>query len=113
MITSIFTIIGLILIVIGLVEVIKMITIFFLRTKGEDNTMIIVPISGHNEEAEFLLRSAAAKVRWIDGFKDKRVICMDCGMDDETRDICKRVVESYNFMEFKTENEIKTMLENN
>lgn len=31
-----------------------------LRTKGESDIMIIVPVYGHNEEAELLLRSAAA-----------------------------------------------------
>ena len=28
--------------------------------------MTIVPICGHNEEAEYLLRSAAARVKWAD-----------------------------------------------
>ena len=31
--------------------------------------MMIVPICGHNEEAEYLLRSAAAKTRWFSGPK--------------------------------------------
>ena len=57
--------------------------------------MTIVPICGHNEEAEYLLRSAAARVKWADNGRERRVICLDCGMDLETRMICEKLVHSF------------------
>ena len=60
--------------------------------------MIIVPISGHNEEAELLLRSAASRVKWM-GDTQQKVICLDCDMDEETRAICAAISKEYSFME--------------
>lgn len=90
--------IAVVLMIIGLVDLIRMLILWGLHIKEEDEIMIVVPISGHNEEAELLLRSAAAKVCFMEGFKSNEVICLDCGMDEETRSICENVVKGYSFM---------------
>lgn len=46
---------------------------------------MVVPIRGHDEEAEIVLRHAAARVKWAGGGRFKKVVCLDCGMDDETK----------------------------
>lgn len=97
----IFIFITVILMIVGLVDLCKMVILWILRTKEEDEFMIVVPISGHNEEAEFLLRSAAAKVLFTDTLKTTEVICLDCGMDDETRKICETIVDGYSFMKME------------
>ena len=56
MLETISAIICVLFIIIGLVEVFRSIVLFVLRPKGEDTAMTIVPICGHNEEAEYLLR---------------------------------------------------------
>ena len=94
MLETISAIICVLFIIIGLVEVFRSIVLFVLRPKGEDTAMTIVPICGHNEEAEYLLRSAAARVKWADNGRERRVICLDCGMDLETRMICEKMVHS-------------------
>ena len=110
MLETISAIICVLFIIIGLVEVIRSIVLFVLRPKGEDTAMTIVPICGHNEEAEYLLRSAAARVKWADNGRERRVICLDCGMDLETRMICEKLVHSYGFMELCTMEELQGML---
>ena len=55
MLETISAIICVLFIIIGLVEVFRSIVLFVLRPKGEDTAMTIVPICGHNEEAEYLL----------------------------------------------------------
>lgn len=90
--------IAVILMIIGLVDIFRIVILWFLRAHEEGEIMIVVPISGHNEEAELLLRSAAAKVKFMDGIKPSEVICLDCGMDEETRNICEKIVKGYSFM---------------
>lgn len=97
----IFIFITVILMILGLVDLCKMVILWVLRTKEEDEFMIVVPISGHNEEAEFLLRSAATKVLFTDALRKTEVICLDCGMDDETRQICETIVNGYSFMKIE------------
>jgi hypothetical protein len=99
MLHSIGVIAGILLMILGLVEVFRALTLQLLRTKGGNRLMMIVPIHGHNEEAELLLRSAATRVKWMDGVRRQRVICLDCGMDDETKEICEAVCRDYGFME--------------
>ena len=110
MLETISAIICVLFIIIGLVEVFRNIAFFVLRPKGEDTAMTIVPIYGHNEEAEYLLRSAAARVKWADNGRERRVICLDCGMDSETRLICEKLARSYEFMELRTMEEFQGML---
>ena len=96
---TIGTIALILLAVVGMVEVVRGILFVFLDGKGESGVMMIVPICGHNEEAEYLLRSAAAKTRWFSGPNNRRVICLDCGMDEETRAVCELISADYPFME--------------
>lgn len=67
------------------------------RDDSETNTLII-PIKGHKEDAEFVLRKAAIKLKWKNSGKNSSIICLDCGMDSETRKICSLVCKDYDFM---------------
>jgi hypothetical protein len=109
MMESISIMIGVFLVIIGLVEVFRMISFLFLRTKGENDIMIIVPVSGHNEEAELLLRSAAARVKWTGGMSQQRVVCLDCGMDEETKEVCDTISQDYSFMEVRGLTEFESL----
>lgn len=99
MMQSICIMIGVFLVILGLVELFRMAAFQLLRTKGESDIMIIVPVYGHNEEAELLLRSAAARVKWTGGMSQQRVVCLDCGMDEETKEICQTISKDYSFMD--------------
>lgn len=87
--------------IIGLAEVARVVVLFFMRSKKDKEVILVVPISGHDEEAELVLRHAAARVKWISGGRFRKVVCLDCGMDEETRKICSLVCSDYHFMEMK------------
>ena len=108
--SSVGTVLLVLLAAAGLVEIIRSIIFFFLSEKDESGFIMIVPVYGHDEEAEYLLRSAAVKTKWISGMKKRRVICLDCGMDAETRAVCERICALYSFMEFFSPEEFGIML---
>lgn len=110
MLDSIGILLGVLLSILGLVEVCRVITLWILRTKEENDAMMIVPIRGHNEEAELLLRSAAARAKWTGGSRLQRVICLDCGMDEETRVVCETLSQDFTFIELRTPPEMEQML---
>ena len=96
------------LIILGFVDVIRSFIFLFLKIRGCSNTTIIVPIEGHNERAEFLLRSAIAKIRWMSPIEKTHLICLDCGMDEETRKICRLICEDYDFIDLYNVNDLKS-----
>lgn len=99
-------IIGMVLLLLGCIEIVRVVSLMIFKTKDDDKIMVVVPVSGHNEEVEYLLRSALAKLRWI-GSVYERVVCIDCGMDDETRKICDIIKKDYPFIEVYTQEEFK------
>ncbi|MBQ9082871.1 MAG: hypothetical protein IJY28_05160 [Clostridia bacterium] len=63
----------------------------WLLSPEEDTPMImLVPIQGHCEDAEMVLRSAVHRIRQM-GDGTHILLCVDCGMDAETRVICSRI----------------------
>lgn len=111
MLGVIFSVFIIVLAIIGLVEIFHIASLAIFKTQ-KDPTFIIVPISGHDEEAELILRNAISKVRWLPFSDKKKVICLDLGMDDETLQICKIIAYEYDFIEIYTikefENKIKS-----
>lgn len=89
------------LVIIGLVDVVRTVILFFMNYKGKNEIMVIVPIKGHNEEAEIMLRNAATRIRWYGGGCFQKVICLDCGMDEETKNVCKNMCSEFPFIEIK------------
>ena len=71
--------------------------------------MFVAPVSGKCENAEYILRSAAAKVKWISRGRNDCVICLDCGMDDETKKICQKICRDYGFAKLLTKQEFLKM----
>lgn len=53
--------------------------------------MVILPVSGHREDVEFIVRGAAVRYRWAAGKPHGRILLMDAGMDEETRRLAKAV----------------------
>jgi hypothetical protein len=76
-----------ILAVIGTVEVIRAVWRCILKTKNQGKLVLMLPLTGHEEQAEAIIRSAMDRTDWIGG--GAQVVCLDCGMDIETRRICE------------------------
>ena len=55
-------IVFIILAIIGLVQIARSVVLFFMRSKKDGDVIMVVPIRGHDEEAEIVLRHAAARV---------------------------------------------------
>lgn len=78
-----------ILSVIGAVEIARMILFQILKTNNPGKFMLMIAVAGHDEQAEYVLRSAVERARWFRD--DVQVVCMDRGMDYETRQVCEMV----------------------
>ena len=98
------------LIILGLVETIRIFNLLIIDSKRLKNTLVIVPISGHNEEIEYTLRSIITKFKW-DGYKNQKIICLDFSMDDETRKICKMICKDYYFVDIYTVDEFEKIFD--
>ena len=90
--------------VIGAAAVVREISLRIFSYKGESSVLIITPID-NNDDVEFVLRSAASRLRW-GGRRCDCAICLDCDMDDETRKICESVCKEYGFERLISKNEL-------
>lgn len=61
--------------------------------------MLITPVKGHSEDVEYTLRCCAAKVRWMGKMRPWKVVCLDEGMDESTKQVCEYICSEYEFME--------------
>lgn len=73
--------------VLGMVEAFRLFLSWLLKTKNPGKLYLIVSMSGHDEEAELVLRSACERVKWLGG-GEAELLLIDCGMDEETRRLC-------------------------
>ncbi len=86
------------LMILGFVEVIKFLILKLTTVRENRDELLVLPIYGHDEKAEMILRSAAAKVEWNNLNDNKLIVCLDCGMDAETKHICDTISSEYTFI---------------
>ena len=75
--------------IIGLTEVFRMLSFYFLHTQNCGKMYWVLLFHDHEEDAELSLRNAVEHLRWLDSAQEKVILCVDCGMDDETRESCQ------------------------
>lgn len=90
----------------GIIDFYKFLSLALFSPKI-NNSAIIVPIGKDSNQTEFLVRSAIAKTRWLNLNKNQQIICLDCGMNDESKEICRHLCEKYPFISIKTADELK------
>ncbi len=110
MLEAIFSIFIGFLSLIGLIEIFKIISSEIFKFKKNKDEIIVIPALGHNEEIEFLLRYAIFKAKWFDDIANKKVVCLDLGMDSETRQICKIFSKEHDFLYLSTPEEFLEIL---
>lgn len=98
------------ILIVGIEEIVRFITIRLVYTSTKNKAVIIIPIKGRDEEAEFTLRSTAEKTKWLGEHHFKAVICINDNMDDETEEICRTICGEYSFMRFYEFSEIEHYL---
>lgn len=59
-------------------------------TRGEERTVILIPINDKTADAEFILRQAADMMERF--YLPCRCVIVDMGADEETLEICRRFI---------------------
>lgn len=96
--------------IMGLVETCRLLLLWLLRPEKMEEAALVVPLTGHVEDAEYLLRSAAQSFQWDRTRCPKRLLCVDGGMDQETKEICLHLQRELPFLEICTPEELKEKL---
>lgn len=99
-------IIFVLLAIIGLAEVASTVIMAFLHSKHDKSVILVIPLKDHMDDIEQLLRSTAAKVRFMGKRRWEKVVCINCSADRETLDICSKICDEFPFMEIVEKKDI-------
>lgn len=89
---ELFIVLFIILSIFGLVSIVKKIIMWLL--KYDDGEIItVIPIKGHCENIEYRIRCAYERANWSS--ENHHIICLDKGMDDETRRLCSKICDRF------------------
>lgn len=87
-----FIVVFVILSILGLISIIRKIILWLL--KYDDGEIItVIPIKGHCENIEYRIRCAYERANWSS--ENHRIICLDKGMDAETRILCNKICDRF------------------
>ena len=84
----------------GLAQGIGQLISWIWKPRREIPAILILPVSGPCEEVEYLLRSALIRQRWAAGMAPGRILLMDTGLDEETRQLARAVCDRMPGVEF-------------
>ncbi len=90
-----------VLAVVGLIDLIKTLILFFMKTEKDKEVFIVVPIRKNERYIEIILRQLATRIKWLGGKRITKVVCLDCQTDEQTKTICRKMCKEYPFMDFK------------
>ncbi len=110
MLETISTISFVLLAVVGAADLVRFLIYRTLRSKNPGKLYLILTISGHEEGAEVMLTSAIERLKWISG-EEKKLICIDDGMDEETRKVCGIISAQNPGVEICTPQELAELLD--
>ena len=96
----------------GIVGLLREIWLWLLKTDCPETYYIVIPMSGHIDNAETMLRCAASRAGRFGNGKI-RIICADCGMDEETELMCKNICEEKPEISICRISELGTMINRN
>lgn len=88
--------------IVGMAECCRAFVWFLLRPEKQNTVTVRLYFKGHREDAEYILRRAVARVHWMRSAEE--ILCVDGGMDAETRKICEIVARKYPFVHICEEN---------
>jgi len=95
--------------IIGAVEIVRNIIFWMLRPSRPGKLYLVVSVEGHDEGAEMMLESAIERLKWIRG-EEKKLICLDKGMDKETDMVCRIISNRNPGVEVCTQEELPDIL---
>lgn len=84
----------------GLIYIWKIFLIFILRNKYDKGIYVIIPLIDTCENTEQVVRSAAERTLLMGKSKWDRLVCVDYGSNEETKEIINRLCNEYNFIDY-------------
>lgn len=72
----------------GFVDIIRLIERTFLSRRAKQINIVIIPLTGHVENLEQIVRSAISEQTWSKT-ESTEIILLDNGLDEETRKLCR------------------------
>lgn len=90
----------------GCAEGIRWLVLRILRPPKDTGGVLVIPLSGHRTDVEYIVRSVTACERWGGNGVHTRVLLLDAGMDAETRRLAERVCEEVGGIGLYTEEEL-------
>ena len=91
---EVIQVVGIVLITMGLIEMVRLLTLFFVKPKEKQGWILAIPVKGHRENLEYQIRSAASHIKKAD-HGVVSVVVVECGMDLETQEISSRTCERF------------------
>lgn len=93
-------IIFILLSVAGLVYIWKSFIVLILRNKQDKGVFVVIPIDDVCENVEQIVRSTAERTLLMGNSKWDRVVCIDYGCNDDTKEIITRLCGEYDFLDY-------------
>ncbi len=75
----------LVLALFGCAELIRRLVLRVMAPSGHDGGILVIPVSGHREDVEYIVRCASVRRNWGRGGDSRPILILDAGMDGETR----------------------------
>lgn len=90
-------VVAVLLIVLGLVEVIRMVVFFFYDLRKASDSSLVLNLTDA-DKCEFQIRRAAQKMRWLDLEYSCKLICVNSTGDSEIDKICTLLSKRYPYL---------------
>lgn len=101
-----------VLCLVGISEIVWNIILHLIRPKDNDRPVLLIRLKGDAETVEQKLRSADVVTRLLGGSGCDGLVVVDCGMDDEARDVASRYIRPRENIVLCTPNELFDLLKN-
>ena len=76
------------------------------------SNFVLIPISGHIDDIELLARKYSTKYKINGCFKGTKIVFIDSGLDEETKNICERFCDNKDNFTLCNKLEFYAMLKN-
>lgn len=107
---TILCIVVLLLSLYGCVELVRAMITRILRPGKETSGVLLLPLSGHRSDVEFIVQSAATRNRWLTEFSEQ-VLLLDLGMDEETRLLAENACRQFENVRLSTPQDLEKMFD--
>lgn len=97
--------------ILGLADLCRLLVFWLFQSPERQKRTMVMAIKGHDEAAEYKIRSAAEQIHWRTQGDAREVLCVDCGMDAQTREICEKLTEAYPAVRLCNQEEVPNLLE--